>query len=71
MGPSDLRGCMQWAGYMMGILAGQIGIPTLKNRLGTTSWGLATMFSGMCCPEITVMMIISTTMKLDTKSRFH
>ena len=69
-GPSNLEECMQWCKWYLLVLFRSFGGDQIKKKLRDTKWVVATIFSGMLCPEIAVMMIQAALMDYDSNSRF-
>ena len=69
-GPSNLEECMQWCKWYLFVLFRTFGGDQIKKKLRDTKWVVATIFSGMLCPEIAVMMIQAALMDYDSNSRF-
>ena len=47
------------------------GKAILKRLLSSVRWNLATMFTGMACPEVAIGMLLAAAMKVDMDSRFY
>lgn len=69
-GPTNLIGTFQWPVFYLSVLAAMLGKAELKSLLGATTWAVATMFSGMGCPEIAISMLLAGVIAFDVDGRF-